>query len=197
MAEQPGAAHRRVIRTHEDFYGPRGIFPPGPSVPRLPIPRGFRSAAAAAAGTRKPITVTCDGRKWTVTPDEGLAFADWIDLQLHRAMREAMPPRGRGGPAIDWWGMLDRLVEAIDGGDVSDVALERLRKQYGIQSLAEAHRWLKAQRQASTARLRELDRDRVTGNTPEWERIFHETILRAFPPRRPGRPRKSDRVIPE
>ena len=83
------------------------------------------------------------------------------------------------------------LSLTVERGDPVDRTLNALRARYGVQSLSEAHQWLKAQRQASVARLRELDRERnrITGNVPDFERAFHERFVRLFPPRRPGRPR--------
>ena len=174
-----------VIRTAEDFHA---AVRPVPRAPRIPVPYGLARAAYEAVGSEQPITVTCARYSWNVSVEEARTFADWLDAeQTVRNFDALRRTRRRGRPALDWYGLLSRLVPAIEGGEPLDAALDRLRKRYGIQTLHEAHRWIKVQRQVSTARLLELDRRRITGSVPDYERTFHETIVRLLPPRRPGR----------
>lgn len=184
---------RKVIRTREDFD--RVTKPKYYPIPSLPIPDGISQAAYDATATRQPITLTCNGDTWTVTPEDARKFADWIDLQhnvaMHTAYTAMRGARGPGAPSIDWFGLLLRLMPAIESGGKLVPTLTALRTAYGIQSLEQALLWIKEQRWASTARLGELGERRRAGNVPDYERAFHERVLLLFPPRAPGRPRKS------
>ena len=188
MPRQPSKPGRSVIRTHRDFY--EGMFPRRPVPSRLPIPFAMQSAAGASMATGQPITIMCDGDTWTVTPEQAREFSYWITTESikanHRAMRAA---RGRGRPKTDWWMLITRLMERVQRGEILDAALDLLRRRYGIQTLAEAHLWVKAQRQASIKRLRELAGHPTSGNVTDYEGNFHRDVVKWFPPRRPGRPR--------
>ena len=110
-------------------------------------------------------------------------------------------PRGRGRPRTDWWWLFRmRVMPALERGTPLDEALSHrahdlppLWQRVGLQSLDEARRWVKEQRQASRDRLAEIGQRPLTGTVPDWEREFHEAVLLLCPPRRPGRPRKSGR----